>query len=188
MLLPEQVDFYTRWMAKANGIPMDNIHNCIDKYVTLFISYNALYNTVQQKIAVHKGVAVKNIGDKRSATIEIRNFLDARYILAELTVQKNDAHINELIQTMQLKLFNIKLDGSGNAQPLIDNQLETGLSSLDADTKTLALLEVIYYVRCNIVHGHKNLQPYQTLLLEPLIPILTTINQQLFTALNAFPI
>lgn len=177
MLLPEQIDFHNRWMAKAVNTPIADVNGCIDKYVTLFVAYNALYNTVPEKIDVNNGVRIRpSVGDKQSATTEVRNFIGAANLFSELTLQNKDPAITELIQTLQLKMFNIKLDNRGNAQSHIDLQLEANLLSPDPNIKAQALLEIIYYVRCNVVHGRKNLQAYQALLLEPLISILLSIN------------
>lgn len=46
MLSPDQQDFYNRWLEKADNIVDGDVASLIDKYVTLFINYNFLYNIV----------------------------------------------------------------------------------------------------------------------------------------------
>jgi hypothetical protein len=189
MLLPDQIDFNNRWMAKAANTPIADVGGCIDKYVTVFVAYNALYNTVPEKVDINNGVRIRPVvGDKLSATTEVKNFIGAANLLSDLTLQNNDPDIAELVQTLQLNIFNIKLDRRGNPQAHVDLQLEAGLLSPNPDTKAQALLKIIYYVRCNVVHGRKNLQAYQALLLEPLISILFSVNRKLFNDLQVFPV
>ncbi|MCH5689536.1 hypothetical protein LWM68_38090 [Niabella sp. W65] len=49
MLSPDQQDFYNRWLQKADNIVDEDVASLIDKYVTLFINYNFLYNIVPIK-------------------------------------------------------------------------------------------------------------------------------------------
>lgn len=72
------------------------------------------------------------------------------------------------------KVFHINLE-DGQGQEKTDKELATNLLSENVEIKSKAILSLIYNVRCNIVHGHKDFQEYQRLLLEPAIGILRTI-------------
>jgi hypothetical protein len=178
MLTPEQTDFTTRWQAKANAMPAANLHDHIDKYVTLFINYNFLYNLVPHKLAAANGTRISNVGDKNSATELVIQFLTAQKILAAVP--------HNLVQQLALSIihFNIKLKKNGDSEPDYDAQLLKRLQTGNQDQKSLAILEILYYVRCNVVHGRKGLQSYQIMLLEPVVQILSIINPLLFKELD----
>lgn len=43
-------DFYNNWTNKANGIDGDALSNVFEKYMTLFVIYNNLYNQIPDKL------------------------------------------------------------------------------------------------------------------------------------------
>lgn len=105
----------------------------------------------------------------------------------ENCIDNNGSDIAALHRVISKRIFNIKLDPQGNPQPQTDGQLAIDLLSTNQKVKSLALFQVLYYVRCNIVHGREGLQPYQVILLQPVINILSTINRQLYTSLRDYP-
>lgn len=114
MLTSDQQDFYARWLAKADGIYGGDIASLIDKYVTLFINYNFLYNLVPQKKAQETGSARENIGDRAGATTFTINFIGAESIYEYLTQQGLEGQIVQLAEAMTH--FNIDLN-KGTPQP-----------------------------------------------------------------------
>lgn len=58
-----------------------------------------------------------------------------------------------------------------------DEQLVNNLKSVSSEVKSKAVLSLIYNVRCNIVHGYKDFQEHQRLLVEPLVSLLEDIIQ-----------
>lgn len=186
MLTAEQQDFYNRWTAKAAAIIPGNIAEYIDKYVTLFITYNSLYNVIPKKLRAAGQTGILT-GDKDGATSNVIRLLDAATILTSLSASGNDKDIAELSDTLQAHIFNIKFTATGNHIPAEDANIEADLLSANPDTKARALLKVIYYVRCNIIHGRKDLQPHQEILVSPLVNILSALNIQLYNILLAYP-
>jgi hypothetical protein len=186
MLTNEQQEFYNRWMAKAAAINPATIAEYIDKYVTLFITYNSLYSAIPQKLttAGHAGISTR---DKEGATTNVIRLIGATNILSSLSGTGNDKDIVDLANTLQAQIFHIKFTPAGNHVPAEDATLETDLLSANPDTKALAILKVIYYVRCNIFHGRKDLHPFQEILVSPLVNILSSLNVQLYNALIVFP-
>lgn len=180
MLLPDQIDFYNRWQHKADNILLADIGDYIDKYVTLFINYNALYNITPRKVALRDHTPVKSYGDKAGATKKTQEFLGTGTILQHISP--------EMIEHLAASMvhFNIKLNYNGEAQPKEDARLLRQLQGTNAEEKCLAILEILYYVRCNIVHGNKTLEPYQIMILEPVINILNIMNRLLFNKLETF--
>lgn len=168
MLSPDQQDFYNRWLQKADNIVDGDVASLIDKYVTLFINYNFLYNIVPIKKAQETGNAREQVGDRAGATTFTIDFLGAAAIAHYLTQQGLDNQIQALYQAMPH--FNIDLN-RGTPQPNRDQQLINGLQSAAPATKILALMKTLYSIRCNIVHGEKGLHQYQEILLSPEIQL-----------------
>lgn len=181
MLSPDQQDFYARWLQKADKITDGDIASLIDKYVTLFINYNFLYNLVPQKKAQETGNAREDIGDRAGATTFTINFLGAVVISEYVTQNCLDEQIEQLADAMPH--FNIELI-KGTPQPKRDEVLIKGLRSEDAGTKILSLMKVLYSIRCNIVHGEKGLHQYQEMLLLPAIQLLRGIIPLVYDRVN----
>jgi len=181
MLTPDQQDFYNRWLAKADNIENGDIASLIDKYVTLFINYNFLYNIVPAKKAEATGNAREQVGDRTGATTFTIGFLGAANIAQHFTEQDLDGQILSLCLAMPH--FNIDLN-RGTPQPDRDQQLIKGLQSASPGTKMLALMKTLYSIRCNIVHGEKMLHQYQELLLLPAIQLLRAVVVYLYSRLN----
>lgn len=172
MLSLGQQDFYNRWLDKADNIINEDVASLIDKYITLFINYNFLYNIVPIQKAQITGNAREQVGDRAGATTFTIDFLGAAAISHYLTQQGLDNQIQILYQVMPH--FNIDLN-RGNPQPIRDQQLINGLQSAAPATKILALMKTLYSIRCNIVHGEKGLHQYQEMLLLPAIQLLRSI-------------
>ena len=182
MLSPGQQDFYTRWLQKADDIIDGDISSLIDKYVTLFINYNFLYNIVPQKKAQETGNAREDLSDRTGATTYTINFLGAKTISEYITQHGLDGQLEQLADAMPH--FNIDLK-KGTPQPKRDQVLIKGLRSADADTKILSLMKTLYSIRCNIVHGEKGLHQYQQMLLLPAIQLLRGIIPLVYNRVNA---
>src|SRR5690554_5199242 len=102
-------DFYTNWTNKADGIAGDSLSNVYDKYMTLFVIYNNLYNQIPDKL-VSKGVAVPDkIYDNKAATEFVIKFLGADEFLAELTANNLNNDIDIIIGLIDRKVFHIKI-------------------------------------------------------------------------------
>lgn len=181
MLSPDQQDFYSRWLQKADNIVNGDIASLIDKYVTLFINYNFLYNIVPQKKAQETGNAREDIGDRAGATTYTINFLGAEAMSEYLTQHDLDGYVQQLADAMPH--FNIDLN-KGTPQPKRDQTLIAGLRSPDAGTKMLSLMKTLYSIRCNIVHGEKGLHQYQEMLLLPAIQLLRGIIPLVYNRVN----
>lgn len=182
MLSSEQQDFYSRWLQKADNITNDDIASIIDKYVTLFINYNFLYNIIPKKKAQETGKARENIGDRKGATIYTVNFLGSDFISTHLAQHDLYEQIERLVNAMQH--FNFHLN-KGKPQPKKDKALINRVKSSNTDIKILSLMETLYYIRCNIVHGEKGLYQYQEILLLPAIKLLRGIIPFVYNRLNA---
>lgn len=183
MLSQNLIDFYNNWTLKGTQIVGDDLSHVYDKYITLFITFNNLYNQVPQKL-LDRGMSMPaKIYDHKAATNYVVKYLGATNILNEFASNDNDKDIALLVDIIDQELFYIKLN-YGQRQRQEDLEILANLRSTNSVDKATAILQVAYYVRCNMFHGHKDFIGYQTLLLEPLINIMATINKNLFTELN----
>ncbi|MGV0827764.1 hypothetical protein ACTS9C_02565 [Empedobacter brevis] len=183
MLSQNLIDFYNSWTQKANQIIDNNLSNVYDKYITLFITFNNLYNQIPQELVKRDVVMPAKIYDKKAATDYVVTYLGATNILNEFSNSDNDKDITSLIDIIDQELFYIKLK-HGQRQRQEDLKILANLRSHNNVDKATAILQVAYYVRCNMFHGHKGFVEYQRLLVEPLINIMTTVNRSIFTELN----
>ncbi len=124
MLTLDQQDFYYKWLEKADNIVDGDIASLIDKYVTLFINYNFLYNIVPQKKAEATANAREQVGDWAGATTFTIDLLGASSIAQHLAQQGLDGQVQALCIAMPH--FNIDLDRR-TPQPNRDLQLINGL-------------------------------------------------------------
>lgn len=177
------VDFYHNWSNKANGIIGNSLAEVYDKYMTLFVIYNNLYNQIPTKL-ISKGIAVPDkIYDNNAATDFTIKLLGADEFMEELTSKNLDNDIQTIIDLIDQEIFHIKIR-HGQYSRNDDLRILDELKSANNSKKAVAILKVLYYVRCNIFHGSKDFQEYQRLLVEPLIRIIEIINPFLYAKLN----
>ncbi|MEO6102522.1 MAG: hypothetical protein ABIP44_02655 [Pseudoxanthomonas sp.] len=180
---PWLIDFYNNWTLKVQGIVGQDPSHVYDKYMTSFVIYNNLYNQIPGKL-VASGVVVPNrIFDNKAATEYVVKFLGAGDILTEFTNNNLDGDIQTIIDLIDQEVFYIRINFNGR-QRNEDLKILADLKSNNATKKATGILQVAYYVRCNIFHGHKNFQEYQRILVEPLTQIISVLNPMLFNRLN----
>ncbi len=177
-------DFYTNWTEKANGIVGDDLSNVYDKYVTLFVIYNNLYNQIPDKL-ISEGIVVPNkIYDNKAATEMVVQYLGANALLTELASNNLVVDIVAIINLIDQEDFHIKIN-HGQYDRNEDLKILSDLKSVNEQKKAIAVLKVVYHVRCNIFHGSKDFREHQRLIVEPLTRILSIINPFLYNRLNA---
>ena len=131
---------------------------------------------------INKGVLVNSGGDQRSATENVILYLTAEVIADAFLSNNNEADIEAVISA--LPHFSIKFNPQSQHEPAVDAQLLQNLQSVNNGVKLLAILQIIYFVRCNFEHSRKDFQEYQRLLVEPLNAILGTLIDLLYTELS----
>jgi hypothetical protein len=183
MISQNFIHHYNNWNAKVDSITGDDLPSIYDKYMTLFVIYNNLYNQVPGAL-IAMGTAVPNqIYDNKKATEFVVKYLGATNILTNLQANDHDTDIQGIINLINDEVFYIKLK-HGQRQRSEDLKILKNLRSTNDVNKATAILQVCYYVRCNIFHGSKDFQEYQRLLIEPLTNIMRTVIVQLYNALS----
>ena len=174
MFFPEQDQFYRRWLEKADSVAGDDVIPLIDRFITLFINYNALYNMVPLKMAMLNNQAIEVVRDHRGATTYMTDFLTVPVISDYLTQERLGPVVIDLANAIETFDFHINLQDRVR-HPDTDRNLVSGLRSTRPKPKVTALLETLYQIRCNIFHGEKALAEYQAHLLRPATRLLRAL-------------
>jgi len=184
MLSQYLIDFYNGWTQKANEINGNDLSSIYDRFITSFIVYNNLYNQVPKEL-VSRGVSLPNrLYDSKKATDYVVRYIGGTDFIQELEDRENAEDINKLIRIIDEETFHIKLNHEGEKQRSKDLEILSKLRSSSKTKKAIGILQVIYYVRCNMFHGNKMFIEYQRSLIVPLTNILTNVNIILYKELR----
>jgi hypothetical protein len=183
MITPYFNEHYNNWNIKVNGIVGDDLGSVFDRYITLFVIYNNLYNEVPAAL-IARGIPLPNqLYDNKKATEYVVNFLGAPEILNNLQANGCNGEIQAVIELIDHEEFHIKLN-YGEHQRNEDLKILRNLRSTNEVNKAVAVLQVCYYVRCNMFHGSKDFHENQRRLVTPLTNIIRPVVVQLFNALT----
>jgi hypothetical protein len=183
MLDQDTIDFYNNWHVKLSTNTGNEIHNVFDRYRDLFAIYNKLYKQIPKEFELIGRPVKGKVLDNRGATEMVVELLTGKAILDNLQANNCNDDIQDIIRLMEQQLFHIKLK-DGEWQEDQDAIILENLKSSDSDVKATAMLQVVYLVRCNLVHGSKDYEQHQLLLLEPLTRILRSIIDHLYAELS----
>lgn len=186
MLTQELEQFVDGWLYKAERIHDDNAKECYEKFFTLFIVFNRLYAAATFELDRRGTIQLNrgNLPDKKGA-IEYTLKLIGTDAFDLLYNGQLRPHVEDIIILMDMEWFNIMLSRPhGNPRPDDDRKLLARLRSTSSETRALAILELIYQIRCNLFHGHKGVDPMQAELLRPVNRMLVAVIGSLRTALD----
>lgn len=171
-------DFVDRWMRKANDAPVNDLGDYFDKFITLFIVFNRLYAEATFELWRNQQYEPDNdeyLKDVTAATSNLTKFLGAAYIVHELESDTSSSEaMASLKKVIRRKNFYVLLRGpfaEGNRDR--DENLLSRLNSTKKDEKAVAILEFIYAVRCNTLHGSKEYDRTQQDVLAPCIVLVS---------------
>ena len=152
-----------RWISKAEENVDETLNSEIDKFFSLYVSYNILYSLISNK----------NNGDRCSAVRVIAKYIKDNNI-ESFTNHKND--ISEMIKpVIGHKIFHI-----------YNEKRDFKLIEDIEDNKNIeeSVLDILYGIRCNMFHGEKELSDNQLLLLSPANKILNTLLNDLIISIT----
>lgn len=191
MIAPHFERFCDEWLTRAEQCNVDSIDGCYDKFFTLFVVFNRLYAEATFELARRGEVTIKqnrSLPDQKGATEYTLRFV-GQTKMDDLLENDLSIAIAELASLIESEAFYIKL-----SSPEGDRQRDKDLDLLRrlrarGETKALAVLEMLYSVRCNLFHGHKAFQPVQGELLRPVILVLSSVIRalQLAHGMQALP-
>ncbi len=172
---PDTKELIENWETKSAQINTQNLDGLYNKFTTVFTIYNRLYNESFSILKSENKLNKSNYPDHEKSTILVIEYLGAQNIVDKFSGE-NQADIDGVIELLTNKVFNINLE-NGTPRADMDNQLLINLKSIDINIKSRAILFLIYNVRNNIIHGYKDFQEYQRLILEPIINLLESLIQ-----------
>lgn len=163
--------FYESWLNKAHGYSENSTAEIFDKFISLFIIYNFEYNQIARLLRLQGEHIYNRYDDRKAATDWVISFIGAQNIADLLDEQSLSEEVGKIIEIIENERFYIKLNW-GERQRNQDLKILNRLQSSNSNDKAKGILEVIYYVRCNLFHGHKEFIGEQRQLLIPLCRIL----------------
>ena len=172
---PDTKELIKNWEVKSAQINIENLDGLYNKFTTLFTIYNRLYNESFSILKRENKLNKSRYSDFERATVLIVDFFGAKNII-DMFAEKNQKDLDEVNNLLENKVFNINLE-EGNPKVDMDNQLIINLKSADVNIKSQAILSLIYNVRNNLIHGYKDYQEYQRLIVEPMINLLESLIQ-----------
>jgi len=181
MLSNETKNYIETWSKDLNNVSGNSLEKVFTKFGHLYKIYGRLNNDASI-LLVKNGILKKKGGDKNSATENVIRFLTAGLIYNTFK-NNNKSDIQALINI--LPRFRIKFTIEDQVwEQGVDEQLLNDLKSGSKEALVLSILQIIYYVRCNMEHSRKHKVPNQILLLRPLNNILKTLNDLLLIELS----
>lgn len=177
--------FYSNWLTKVNSYEENNLSDIYDKFVSLFVLYNFLYNQIHDKLVVAEILKPGRLFDKNMATKDVLKFIRADELIESLLKEDAaDFNFKNLCEIIEKWDFNIIVrDGQGNRSK--DLKLLKEMRSSNNHIKSKALLEYIYHIRCNLFHGDKNYEENQRSLLISINYFLHKIVELIYKKLSS---
>ncbi|HBI86274.1 hypothetical protein [Sphingobacterium multivorum] len=183
MISEELIKKYKNHLERVNNCDESDLGGLFNKFLGLCACYNMLYVVVPDLLR-EKGVEVKKDGvDSKMATEYVQQYLTTETIMGVFR-KENAKDLLALIKVVKLNLFNIKLDGKGNPKKDVDADLLAELESADEEKICSAILKILYSVRCNTVHGAKDQVEHQRKLLGPVLHLLQSLANLLYSKLT----
>jgi len=185
-------EFYTSWSQKISEYKGHSARMYFDKFLTQFVLFNRLYVEATFRLSRNERNRIQldnreQFPDAKAAKIYVADYLGSRNLLDE--IQRDEECITafyELELILQNNIFFVKLHPvTGERQPNEDEILLEKLRSNSRATKAYALLEFIYCVRCNLMHGQKGFSEHQITLLSPLNILLNKICSLVYDKLSS---
>lgn len=170
----ETRDYIDTWTNKISSYKGDDLGTLFDKYTSLYILYNRLYNESYRQMQINNQLTKQRYSDFEKATKLVIEYNEAIKINARLKNKNNLIDISAIADLLRNDVFNINL-ADGVSQKDHDITLLGNLENEEPAIKAQAALSTIYNVRCNMQHGEKHFEEHQRMLLNPLINILETV-------------
>ena len=188
MLSYEFTEFYDNWNRKVEEYLGDDLRIHFDRFFTLYVLYNRLYAETTFEMARNHRIRLTNrstFPDKTAATDYVVQFIGADDFVEciESNVESKKA-FGDLKELINQERFHILLDLiTGDANRYADLALLESLNSTDNSVKAKSIAQVIYAIRCNLFHGHKQFSGVQKQILVPVTIILRRIVTRLYNKL-----
>lgn len=187
MLNSEFQRFSDEWLQRAKAYTGRDQNEHYDKFFTLFVVFNRLYSEATFALQRAGEIGLQRNRpppDKKGATEYTLDFIGIDDF-ERLYKESLEHYVTTVATLIAEERFYIQLSlPEGERQPEKDRELLNKLRN-SGKTRALAILELIYSIRCNLFHGNKAFQPIQIELLRPVNCILEHVTVALYQKLQA---
>ncbi|MBA4311748.1 MAG: hypothetical protein C0417_03865 [Chlorobiaceae bacterium] len=188
MLSGEFQNFYKTWLNKADSYHTDDLSDIYDRFFTLYVLYNRIYAEVTFTLVRAGEINLANrkrFPDLNAATTYIVKYIGADKLVTE--IERDDTTKEALTKVCTLVedgVFHFILD-MVTLEPRREDDLNLmrSLKSPDVGKKAMAIVEMIYAIRCNTFHGNKQFTTVQQKILIPVSTILRKLIQLAYSKL-----
>ena len=155
MLNQHAHEFVQAWVQKATRHRAKTLSGAYDRFFTLFVAYNALYTQATNQLLNRSVIEERDISERRSATEFVVEITGASRLRAHIRQHSQDS-VAALLKALEIDGHHVCI-GRRTGLPDADKEREliAQIKSHDDRAHALALLTVIYQIRCNMFHGHK---------------------------------
>jgi len=155
------IRFCERWLAKASQYDDRSLDGAFDKFFSLFIAFNRLY----WHLAFHAGLAYGH--DTEQATSGFAVTVGVAKLAAALDADRTHDDVRTLADLIAPGGGFYVASRRGIENVHRNQALYRRLISRDSWERVVGLLEYLYFVRCNMFHGHKDLDDAQLRIIRP---------------------
>jgi hypothetical protein len=187
---------YKRWIEKAEQYneviqaSSDCKKRCealIDKFFTLYVVYNALYNEVNASLERDQKIQIKNRRAEEEKAVEnVILFLSVKKLFSKISedpasrtsITRLEKIMEEGIKSRRNSYGDLRIcyHSNGIYDEDGDKNLQSKFSQKNKpDIYVKGILEFIYHIRCNLFHGKKEINAIQEAILSPSVILLETI-------------
>ncbi|MCJ7646057.1 hypothetical protein MUO65_04020 [bacterium] len=173
--------FCEGWLTKAAGYNNSVLSDSFDKFFTIFVAYNALYNQVTRWLRKAGRIQTRKDYDYTSATVNVPSYLGHER-MANLIKSNGECRtkVTAITKLIRDRTFYIHVvNGTGEPNYAEDrkhvNRIESGSDKEFCES----LLTLIYKTRCNMFHGEKAYREEQLSILNPMTYVLEFIVREL---------
>lgn len=185
-----------RWIKKAEQYneviqaSSDCKEKCealIDKFFTLYVVYNALYNEVHAILEREKKIPTnKRRTEKEKAVENVILFVTAEKLFSKISedpaacrsMTKIEEIMEEGINSRRNRYGDLRIcyNSNGIYDEDEDRKLQSKFYQKDKPAKYVkGILKLIYHIRCNLFHGKKEINAIQEAILSPSVILLERI-------------
>ena len=165
----EKIEIAKRWLEKSKKYDSNNVEEVMDKFFSLYVSYNAMYSRFSQG---------NGNDDRACATTRMADYLKSENITI---LNDCESIVKDMIKSVEDEIFYIY--GNDSSQDFKKDDLI--IQKIQEDINNYrAILNFIYGIRCNMFHGTKQITGEQTQLLNPANKILEKLLEALIEKIS----
>lgn len=176
--------FVTSWVAKANKYKDGKRDGAFDRFFSLFVPFNALYQAAVDRMISNDAIRESDVTDRRSATEYVITYIGAPLLQEHLHANCKE-EIELIVKLIDEGTFYVSTcRKTGKPDHQADSIHTEGIKSNNSNHYCKGILELIYQTRCNMFHGSKEFTHIQIRLLKPMNAILNQIVKILLARLD----